>query len=139
MQSMMKKILVLHPDELMRESLRVILSGDGHQVQAAECIEEVASESSQFDLILAGSWPEQLVNNRRQPKPRVIMLSSAGAEEEISQNEVVLARPFSLADLRAAVAGTSRLSRPAFISQLVRRTFGFSRNMAASPGSLQPA
>jgi hypothetical protein len=119
---MCKQILILHSDETMGAVLRAILSGDGHEVQTDASLSAAGIEKRGFDLILADHCHKQLPLARRAPKPRVILLTRGSANERLPEHHAALATGFSLAELRAAVAGTNRTSCRRFLPKLLLRT-----------------
>jgi CheY-like chemotaxis protein len=114
---MCKRILILAPNELMRASLRAILSGDGHQVQTSGDLSDAPRllSGGPFDVVFANSncsdGLAQLLQLKLQyPKLRFVLMTSCSVENA-SENTIALSKPFSLSDIRAAAAGTSNKPR----------------------------
>jgi CheY-like chemotaxis protein len=118
---MCKSILVIAPNDLMRASLRAILSGDGHQVQTSGDLSDAPRllSGASFEVVFANSnCPDGLANllhlKLQFPKLRLVLMTSCPAEKA-PENTIVLSKPFSLSDIRAAAAGTGNKPRRACI------------------------
>jgi DNA-binding NtrC family response regulator len=143
---MCKKILIIVPDDLMRATLRVILSGDGHQVQTSGDLGDASRRLGNwsFDVVFAHAYGSdaaaELIKVKLQhPKLRLVLFASSSSYSQVSAGAVVLQRPFSLSDIRAAVIGTTNESVPGRIGESQSDLFSsFLRMTAKATRALTP-
>jgi CheY-like chemotaxis protein len=143
---MCKRILIIAPNDLMRDSLRAVLSGDGHQVQTSGDLSDAPRllSGAPFDVVFANSNRSdglvQLLQLKLQyPKLRLVLMTSWPVERA-SENIIVLIKPYSLSDIRAAAAGTSNKPRrvcfggkqSTLLSSFVRMTRRAANNLMAA-------
>ena len=112
------RILVVDDERLLRESLNMLLSYDGHQVELANDGEEALGKlaANKFDVVLTDFEMPKMQGNHlavaikeRWPELPVIMLSAYGeifkAEgKQFPGVDLILSKPFLLATLRQALA-----------------------------------
>ena len=112
------RILVVDDEPAVRNAIRMMLKFDGHAVQTADGGAEALPllEAGQFDLVITdysmpGMKGDELaaVIKGRLPRQPIIMISAFAETLKSSGNplagvDFIISKPFSLADLREAVA-----------------------------------
>src|ERR1017187_2471789 len=113
-----RQILVVDDEPAVGEAIKMMLQFDGHEVQTANGSKEALSllEQGKFDLIIMdysmpGMKGDELaaVIKQRLPHQPIIMITAYAEMLESSGNpltgvDFILSKPFSLADLREAIA-----------------------------------
>jgi CheY-like chemotaxis protein len=114
-----RQILVVDDEPAVCDAIKMMLKFDGHAVQTADGSKEALSllEQDKFDLIIMdysmpGMKGDELaaVIKQRLPHQPIIMITAYAEMLKSSSNplpgvDFILSKPFSLADLREAIAG----------------------------------
>jgi CheY-like chemotaxis protein len=114
-----RQILVVDDEPAVRDAIKMMLKFDGHEVQTANGSKEALSllEQGKFDLIItdysmSGMKGDELaaVIKQRLPHQPIIMITAYAEMLKSSSNplpgvDFIISKPFSLADLREAIAG----------------------------------
>ena len=113
------RILVVDDEPAVGDAIKMMLKFDGHAVQTASGSKEALSllEQGKFDLIITdysmpGMKGDELaaVIKQRLPHQPIIMITAYAEMLKSSSNplpgvDFIISKPFSLADLREAIAG----------------------------------
>lgn len=117
------QILVVDDEPTVCKAIQMMLKYDGHHVQTAEsgALALVLFDQTRFDIVLTDYLMPEMKGDKlitlikqRRPKQRIIM-ATAFAEDFLAQGKPtrgvdwVLSKPFSLDELRDAVAGVMAL------------------------------
>src|ERR1035437_2653380 len=114
-----RQILVVDDEPAVRDAIKMMLKFDGHEVQTANGSKEALSllEKGKFDLIItdysmSGMKGDELaaVIKQRLPHQPIIMITAYAELLKSSSNplpgvDFIISKPFSLAELREAIAG----------------------------------
>jgi CheY-like chemotaxis protein len=114
-----RQILVVDDEPAVRDAIKMMLKFDGHEVQTANGSKEALSllEKGKFDLIItdysmSGMKGDELaaVIKQRLPHQPIIMITAYAEMLKSSSNplpgvDFIISKPFSLAELREAIAG----------------------------------
>ena len=119
-----KHVLVVEDEALATQTIRAVLAADGHTVETAETAERALAmfQAGAFDLIitdfkLAEMDGLELAEAVKKDSPATpIILITAYAEKlggtlgKVSNIDILLRKPFSMAELQAAVNSVFRAS-----------------------------
>ena len=114
----MSQILVVDDESAVCKAIKLLLEFDGHQVQTADSGEAalVLFEQCPFDLVITdysmwGMKGDEFATQIKQRRPAqpIIMATAYAADFHASGKtaagvDLVINKPFSLAELRAAIA-----------------------------------
>ena len=114
-----RQILVVDDEPAVCDAIKMMLKFDGHEVQTADGSKAALSllEQDKFDLIIMdysmpGMKGDELaaVIKQRLPHQPIIMITAYAEMLKSSSNplpgvDFILSKPFSLANLREAIAG----------------------------------
>ena len=114
-----RQILVVDDEPAVCDAIKMMLKFDGHAVQTADGSKEALSllEKDKFDLIIMdysmpGMKGDELaaVIKQRLPHQPIIMITAyaemlKSSSDPLPGVDFILSKPFSLADLREAIAG----------------------------------
>jgi two-component system cell cycle response regulator CpdR len=114
-----RQILVVDDEPAVRDAIKMMLKFDGHEVQTANGSKEALSllEQGKFDLIItdysmSGMKGDELaaVIKQRLPHQPIIMITAyaemlKSSSDPLPGVDFIISKPFSLADLREAIAG----------------------------------
>ncbi|MBM7111931.1 response regulator transcription factor [Archangium primigenium] len=120
----MSHILIVEDEEVLADSLRDILTSEGHEVRVArtgfEALEQLAQRAPDvlvLDVMLPGVDGTKVLDQLRgsAPHTRVVIETSCSREALKGRPvEAYLRKPFSLDDLLSAIAGALQpVSSPA--------------------------
>jgi CheY-like chemotaxis protein len=115
----MRQILVVDDEPAVSDAIKMMLKFDGHEVQTANGSKEGLSllEQGKFDLIITdysmpGMKGDELASviKQRLPHQPIIMISAyaemlKSSGDPLPGVDFIISKPFSLADLREAMAG----------------------------------
>jgi CheY-like chemotaxis protein len=113
-----RQILVVDDEPSVRDTIKMLLQFDGHEVQTANGSKEALSflEKGKFDLItvdyaMPGMKGDELavVIKKRLPNQPIIMITAhvdllKSSGKPLAGVDFVISKPFMLADLREAIA-----------------------------------
>lgn len=119
-----QKILLVEDDQHVRDCFESLLEFDGHEVLAVDSGQAAlaALEQKQFDLVITDYWMPQMKGDelaglikQRWPNLPIILASGSLADgttlaSSISCIDCLLNKPFSLTELREAIAWVLDLS-----------------------------
>jgi CheY-like chemotaxis protein len=114
-----RQILVVDDEPAVCDAIKMMLKFDGHTVQTADGSKAALSllEQDKFDLIIMdysmpGMKGDELaaIIKQRLPHQPIVMITAYAEMLKSSSNplpgvDFILSKPFSLADLREAIAG----------------------------------
>jgi CheY-like chemotaxis protein len=114
-----RQILVVDDEPAVCDAIKMMLKFDGHEVQTADGSKAALSllEKGKFDLIIMdysmpGMKGDELaaVIQQRLPHQPIIMITAyaemlKSSSDPLPGVDFILSKPFSLADLREAIAG----------------------------------
>ena len=106
-------VLVLEDEETLRELVREVLEGEGYTVLAAATAEAALALAAGHevdllltDLFMSGPGGREVAERLRATRPELNVLYMSGqADAELPPQSAFLPKPFTLAELRIAVAG----------------------------------
>jgi two-component system cell cycle response regulator CpdR len=118
-ENQVRQILVVDDEPAVRDAIKMMLKFDGHEVQTANGSKEALSllEQGKFDLIItdysmSGMKGDELaaVIKQRLPHQPIIMITAyaemlKSSSDPLPGVDFIISKPFSLADLREAIAG----------------------------------
>ena len=108
-----QRILVVDDEPLVCESVRMLLTYEGHHVQTASCGEDALLKHSQaeFDIVITdfampGMKGDELSQNLKQraPSKPVILLTAFPPSRQPETVDLILTKPFYLDTLRQGIA-----------------------------------
>ena len=113
------RILVVDDEPDVRQAIKMLLEHDGHEVQTVDCGEAALAllELNPFDLIITDYSMQGMKGNKlaatvkqARPDQPIIMVTAYAADFHPSGKptggvDCVLSKPFSLVELREAIAG----------------------------------
>ena len=113
-----KRILVVDDEACVIDAVKMMLKLDGHTVETASSGQEALAlyQQAKFDLVitdfsLPGMTGNDLANQlkARNPKQPIVMITAyaellAANQTPMDAGDCTLSKPFSLGDLRAALA-----------------------------------
>ena len=113
------QILVVDDEPTVCDTIKMLFRLDGHKVQTANSSKEALSllEKGEFDLIttdyaMKGMKGDELaaIIKKRLPHQPIIMITAyaemlKSSSDPLPGVDFILSKPFSLADLREAIAG----------------------------------